>query len=158
VPKIYPESENTGNLFYRLAAEGKLTVEMTKLLVKYNVNVDKVDTNRLNSLHILSQSGDFENLEFLIRSGVDVNILNNQNRNALHYAVLTPSNTNVINLLIASGVDINGKDINGATPLHLATKIKNCDNIELLIKQGANVVRRQPERKKCSAFCCYSSI
>jgi ankyrin repeat protein len=137
--KIYPESENTGNLFYSLVAQGKLTIEMTKLLVKYNVNVGTKYSNRLSLVHVLSKRGDFENLEFLIRSGFDVNILNNQNRNALHYAVLTPSNTNVINLLITSGVDINGKDINGATPLHLANKIKNCDNIELLIKRGANI-------------------
>jgi hypothetical protein len=37
--KIYPESETTRNLFYSLAVQGKLSIDMTRLLINYNVSI-----------------------------------------------------------------------------------------------------------------------
>ncbi len=76
----------------------------------------------------------------LIKAGVEVDARDNQNANALMYAVAETKDTNIILSLIQSGSDIKATDIDGYTVLHYAAA-NGADPavIKLLIDQGAPV-------------------
>lgn len=85
-----------------------------------------------------------ETIDFLISSGIDVNIRNNYDRTPLMEAVITNKPINFIQFLISSGANVNAADTNGETPLHFASK-GSLDLIKLLIEHGADVNARTKE-------------
>ena len=88
--------------------------------------------------------GNFERVKELIKNGVDINIIQNNNGwNLLHFSY-NNNNLNIINFLINNGININLKDKNNSTPLHIVCyyNSENLDIIKILIKNGADINTR----------------
>ncbi|SPR13319.1 ankyrin repeat domain-containing protein [Orientia tsutsugamushi] len=78
---------------------------------------------------------------FLLNSGADVNLENDDGITALRYAITRDYNANMVMLLLNSGANINVPDTQGVTPLHcvITPTYSNVDRIELLVSRGGDI-------------------
>lgn len=74
-----------------------------------------------------------------IIAGNNVQSRDSRGRTALHIAVLSRANTDIITFLVKTGADINARDKNGDSPLHIAVRENDRANGELLLAHGADV-------------------
>jgi hypothetical protein len=91
------------------------------------------------SLHAVVAKGDFESTRKLIEQGADIEAKDpGTGASVLHYAVMrgTPE---ILQLLLAKGVDVNSRTRNGTTPLHTAVLYNRYEVAEMLLKKGAEV-------------------
>lgn len=102
-----------------------------------------VDIEGDNALHLAVLKKNIEIVKLLIRSGWNVNSLNKKGKSPLHYA----ADLNLIDIskiLIENNADIAVTDIYGNQPLWTAVfnaadgDIKKLPIVELFIKEGAN--------------------
>lgn len=71
-------------------------------------------------------------LDLLLSNGANFRLVDKDNRSALHHAA-SQGHYPCIFTLVGFGSDSNAKDINGATPLHLAAAASNSsDGAELV--------------------------
>lgn len=125
-----------------------------KLALKYKANTQIQNKQGDTALHWAAGTGGFKITEAIINSSKpdeNTKIANKNNFNAyinkkdrssktpLHFAALYQSNVESINLLLDNNADINSLDINGQTPAHFAAAVRNWDNLETLLKRGANL-------------------
>lgn len=92
-------------------------------------------------LHAALQSHK-EKLRVLLELGADPNAVDEEGRNALHYAASSVSvvAAEFCALLIQLGVNVNGWDRQGlATPLICAAAMGNANVVRVLLKAGADV-------------------
>ncbi|MCA9814422.1 MAG: ankyrin repeat domain-containing protein [Cyanobacteria bacterium HKST-UBA01] len=82
-----------------------------------------------------------EIVEFLLRHGADINLVDRMGDTALKTACWEQSMP-LIRLLLASGADPNIEDHFGTTPLHIAVQRKNEELVELLLKYKADPNKR----------------
>lgn len=75
-------------------------------------------------------------LKRVIDFGVDVNICNNDNNNAI-WAACFANSLESVELLFKSGCNINNQNVNGATALIYAASASKEELVELLIRLGA---------------------
>ena len=80
-----------------------------------------------------------EDVQAEIKSGADVNTVDETGWTALMFAVQCRCETEIIKLLLDAGADVNVKDWNDMTPLMLATLCDGADVIDVLIKHGADI-------------------
>ena len=115
-------------------------IEVVKLLIENNVNLNDIDTEPLiyaiKSLHIPM-------IELILNNGVDVNLCFNKSKYALNFAIqryLSFGNEYmpIIELLINNGAELNNADTNGRTILMDTDIIINTELMELLLLNGAN--------------------
>ena len=95
-----------------------------------------IDSTGISCLHLAVQIGNISLVEYLC-SEVDVNICDCLGRTPLHIAA-AKENTTILKMLIASKADVNYKSISGETPLIKAIKFNRQDNVEILLRYGAN--------------------
>lgn len=76
--------------------------------------------------------------KFLIANGANVNLRDNLNFTALHYATECSKSHSAL-LLIRNGADVNARTKNGRTPLHFASKNKLIKVTLKLLENGAKV-------------------
>ncbi len=81
------------------------------------------------------RGGDVELVEKLLKSGADVNVVNEELETPLHLAA-GGGHLGLVELLIKHGADVNAQDSEGRTPLCIATA-NNDVVVELLLKHGA---------------------
>jgi ankyrin repeat protein len=120
-------------------------LESFKILLKKlgNINIQNKDGETF--LHKKAFCGSIEIVDFLIESGADVNIKDNQGRIPLHLASQEYEiGEQKTRLLIKSGSDVNAKDKNGSAPIHNATSWgcfsnRTINSIKALIESGADV-------------------
>ena len=82
-----------------------------------------------------------ENLvRYLIDRRAAPDITNGEQKTAFHLAVETPKKSEILRALMASPLsyDVDVKDARGDTPLYIATKNRDLDAAQLLVKKGAN--------------------
>jgi len=77
-------------------------------------------------------------VEYFIKRGVDINILDDDQKSALHEAFAGDS-TRSIKLLCDAGINVNHKDINGMTALHNGVKRGKVEGIKLLMKYNPDI-------------------
>ena len=78
-------------------------------------------------------------VEFLLRSGLDVNnTVNAAGCTPLHVAASYGVNK-LLNILIRYGADVNKQCNNNSTPLMYAVENDNYDSIQILLENGANI-------------------
>ena len=85
-----------------------------------------------------AQCGSQEIVRFLLRQGIDSNIVTEENRNALHFAAEN-NHTEVIEALLKHGCDIEQRDASGRTPLCLAVESLNFNAVRVLLRKGADI-------------------
>ena len=103
-------------------------------------------------------SGDEHNRcrKALANAGAGVNILGEDGRTALMYAI-SEDHTQCINEVIKAGADVNVVDNHGLTPLILAIDKGNLKIVDILIKAGANVNRKGQDENSPLQFAVYKA-
>ena len=127
-------------------------IDEVKKLIKEGVNVnEKFDwgaTGDITAMVFAVMLGRMEICNVLIDAGADVNIKTSGGLTLLHHGALSSGDyKDVVELLIAKGLDVNAKctsygESKDATPLHAAAGKGNVAVVEVLIKNGAEVNSR----------------
>ena len=123
-----------------LAIKNNADIEIIKILLACNADVNKLKDDYHSALTLAIQAGNKEFVYELVQNGADLTLKGKNNYTPLHYAI-GAENIEVIKLLICKD-NINQQDDKGCAPIHLAIqqKANNCiDIIELLIKNNANI-------------------
>ncbi|ODM89126.1 Transient receptor potential channel pyrexia [Orchesella cincta] len=123
------------------AGLGKHQVEQSHHLFRFSIptkprrglfprkNFKDFEEDTIHYIHEIAQSGNTEELEGVLKSGINPNITDHLGKTPLHYACAVEcSCVTCVNdseactrLLVAThGIDVNAQDDNGNTPLHIA--------------------------------------
>ncbi|MGB5792383.1 ankyrin repeat domain-containing protein [Poseidonibacter sp.] len=96
---------------YTLLKEDTHFTEITLLLVESGLDINRLDDNGLTALYKEIERKNYENIEFLIDCGSDINFKDNEGRNLFHHEVLKGSaNYAMISYLVNNGIDIDNRD------------------------------------------------
>ena len=112
---------------------------------------EHVDTNARNAyewtaLHEAAAYGRAEVVDFLIRAGADVEVVDTEGVTPLHCAAR--GHANVVSMLLRAGADIDARDARGTRPLHWAVAnsyTEMTEVVELLVRSGADVSARDAQ-------------
>lgn len=110
-------------------------VEVIKILLDHGVNVNETDEDGSTALHWAAQVDNLKIVKTLLQHDVDVKLKNKHYFwNSLHYAArnVSESATTIAKLLIRAGVDPLDADVDGWTPMHMASMYGNIEIMELL--------------------------
>lgn len=118
-------------------------VECVQLLLNAGANIESLN-NGLNTPLMLAASNGHDNVVLnLIAHEADAHVRNLKDRDALFMAVLYAEQSvglyNIIQSLIAHGVNINAEDSSGSTALHECSSRNLPRSVMLLVDAGANV-------------------
>ena len=102
-----------------------------------------------------AKSGDEELLKLALKSGCDINAVDELKNTALHYAA-KQADLNVMHFLIENGADLNATNEKLATPLHLTEK--NIDAIRILLEAGADPNLKDSDWDYPYYFAFYGSM
>ena len=86
-----------------------------------------------------SKAGDTEEVERLIRTGVDLNKKKNDDDSAPIHLAAGKGHTATVKLLLDHGAKIDEKDDDGWTPISQAAKKGHKDTVKLFLDHGANI-------------------
>jgi ankyrin repeat protein len=92
--------------------------------------------SKATALHFAAAQGDTKEIQQLIKTGVDVNVRDQEDRTPLHWAGEF-KRKKAFAQLIAAGADINAADDSGITPLHLAAALDDTNLVRTLLAKGA---------------------
>ncbi|XP_030058970.1 LOW QUALITY PROTEIN: ankyrin-3 [Microcaecilia unicolor] len=99
-------------------------------------NFAKSDTNA--SYLRAARAGNLEKALDYLKTGVDINICNQNGLNALHLAS-KEGHVEVVSELIQRGADVDASTKKGNTALHIASLAGQAEVVKVLVKNGANV-------------------
>ncbi len=125
-----------GNLMYpplHLALD-KDRHSIAVALIQAGADVNLPDATGKTPLHRAVMQSQETFVRTLVKLGADTNAKDEQGRTPLH--VITTSNPDIVDLLVANNARLNEKDINGNTPLH--TFLDKPVLVEKLLKNGAD--------------------
>ena len=117
---------------------------LVQLLLEGGADVSIKDVYGATAVHHAAETGNIEIMKILIARGADVKALDSAGSSALHYAADIIYNKgevtkDMIDLLLAHGLDINQQNYNGETPAYQATYERyDKDFVDYLSKRGAN--------------------
>ena len=115
------------------AAQGNKPSAIVYFNKKYNMDLNSVEENQQNALHLAVNSGMDNSVIFLLSLGIDPNVKDKNGLTALHIAV-KKNNLRIIKKLLQRGADRNIMDNKSKTPVMLA---KNKPEIlEIFRKKG----------------------
>lgn len=114
---------------------------LVKLLLDLKADINKPDFNGRTPLMIAALRGETEIVSMLIEKGANINSVDNKKCSALMYAAghnLLRPNIPVMEKLVAGGSLMDAKDRRGWTPLMYAFKRCRKEEVQWLIRKGAN--------------------
>src|ERR1700719_4030773 len=85
------------------------------------------------------RSGDQQQVENLIRAGIDVKSCKSEGLSPVHVAVMRQQPAGLIRTLLDAGFDVNAKDRDGKTALRWACDLDLLSHIHFLLENGARV-------------------
>lgn len=106
---------------------------VVKLLIENNADIHARDSIGRTPLHVCVKHPTVT--EVLLSAGADCNLLDNKNRNTLHYVI----DERVAEILCRAEIDLNLQDMNGRTPLHEASWFNRHEVVRVLIRAGADI-------------------
>ncbi|MGY8813816.1 MAG: ankyrin repeat domain-containing protein [Gammaproteobacteria bacterium] len=111
-----------------------LRITLMTLIVAIPLMVTAKDDMRLIDA---AKSGDFETIESLLNSSIDINVEKADGTTALHYAGHR-DDLDIARLLTKSGANTSAANVYGVTPLSLACINRSADMVKILLNGGAN--------------------
>ncbi|XP_077297373.1 uncharacterized protein LOC143919064 [Arctopsyche grandis] len=120
-------------------ASSKCHRNIIELLLKNGAEVNVFDFKGRTPLHHLSRNGRFEHVKILLKHGADPSNLDKSGHSLLHLAAVH-FRYKAVDYLIRNveGIDVNGRDVEGKTPLHLASECGRVSIVGLLVRNGGN--------------------
>ncbi|VWU49314.1 conserved protein, unknown function [Hepatocystis sp. ex Piliocolobus tephrosceles] len=163
------DKKNNENALMKCMEVGNEMLNISKLLIKKNININDKDINGKSSLHFACEHNNLKGIELLLKQNADINITDNMQNTPLLYA-LKKNKEEAAMLLIDNNADVNAKDKDMNTPLHICAKehlsnvaqyilatnkvdIKNCldkDNNTPL-----HITAKEDLKKLCDVFIKY---
>uniref|UniRef100_A0A182JF65 Ion transport domain-containing protein n=2 Tax=Anopheles atroparvus TaxID=41427 RepID=A0A182JF65_ANOAO len=114
-------------------------IECLKFFITHGANVNALERNGTNPIHLAADLGHTQCLAALLESPMaDPNVRIKQGdkqMTALHLAA-DEGNLDCVTLLLARGADVRARNHRGFTPLHLAARSGSADCVEALLKLG----------------------
>ena len=104
-------------------------------------NLNSRIENGMSSLMIAILQGSKTLVSELLEAGVDPNLLNDDDNNALWFACVN-GEPEIIRLVIDYGVDIDNQNVNGATALIYAASTGKIEAVKLLTENQANLHKK----------------
>lgn len=111
-------------------------LELAKLLVIKDADVNAKDINQRTPLHMSCEKRNFEISHLLVSNGADVNAKDYIQKTPLHFSC-EKSNFEISHLLVSNGANVNEKDNYQRTPLHWSCEKSNYEVSHLLVSKGA---------------------
>jgi hypothetical protein len=144
-----PISENAQKLFKAIRARDSTQV---RLLVKEEPSLLQAQGEMGTPLHAAANGpGDAEITRYLLKSGADVNAVDDRGYTPLKVAVRGRSSEEkrrIVELLLSNGADVDTKSRGGgATPLHIASLAGNITVVKMLLARKADVNATDSEGK-----------
>jgi ankyrin repeat protein len=104
------------------------------------IKIPFIDKKRIPMLNKSSYSK-IDTIKFLIHQGANINILDKDGKNALHYvfSYFGASDIEIIKILQKHGININNQDKKGKTPLMNAARSQSVEACKFLLAHGADV-------------------
>ena len=98
---------------YEIVTGDKDYLSLALLFIEHGLEVDILHADGRTTLQIEIENKNFENVEFLLNCGANINIFDENQKNILHKEILKGySNYRMIDFLVARGADIDARDIN----------------------------------------------
>uniref|UniRef100_A0A3P9LX09 RING-type E3 ubiquitin transferase n=1 Tax=Oryzias latipes TaxID=8090 RepID=A0A3P9LX09_ORYLA len=113
-------------------------VDVLKLLLKHNVDLEAEDKDGDRAVHHAAFGDEGSVIEVLQRGGADLNARNKRRQTPLHIAV-NKGHLQVVKTLLDFGCHPSLQDSEGDTPLHDAISKKRDDMLSVLLEAGADV-------------------
>ena len=114
--------------------------ELCLILLEHNVEIDAVDEDGNQPLHLACKKGHTRICMLLLSNGADVNAVNRSNQTALHAAASSNRDcSELCSILLEHKAKIDAVDEDGNQPLHLACKQGHTKTCWLLLSKGADV-------------------
>jgi ankyrin repeat protein len=151
-------ADNNGmNALHYASWSVNVNTEVIDLLIRNGVKVNAETAEGKTALLYACKENQIANVRKLIKNGADVNMVDDQRMNALHYACWSVNvNTEIIDLLIRSGVKVNAETTEGTTALLYACKENQIANVSKLIENGADVKTVDDQRMNSLHYACSS--
>ena len=91
------------------------------------------DSDGHTALHVAAREGHLEVIRILLEVGCDPMSMNSQQQTALHLASMRAKNLDCIQCLVESGTDLALPDVNGHSPIWLATSHGHLRTVQYLL-------------------------
>lgn len=101
-------------------------------------NINSRIENGMSPLMLAAMQGERDMVQVLLNHGADVDLLNDDENNALWFACVR-NKLLIVRELISHGCNINNQNVNGATCLIYAASTGKFDIVRELIRAGANI-------------------
>lgn len=124
-------------------------IELMDLLLSYNADINRADSNDWTALHYAANYNNNESVQFLLMHNADSKALNNKKQSALVLAI-QQGNLASAELLALANSDVNAVDHEGNSPLHYAAVLEKSNAkkiVELLLLFGADINIKNKENK-----------
>ncbi|XP_057290503.1 putative ankyrin repeat protein RF_1087 [Hydractinia symbiolongicarpus] len=111
--------------------------------------------NEKSWLHLAAREGTVKIVTYLVKKGIDVNVLDKNKHSPLHYACMNDKYENIL-ILCKLGSKVNHKQSEGNTPLHHAAYFNNVNTIQALLQEGADINARNTHGETALHLGCSS--
>ncbi|XP_063923686.1 uncharacterized protein LOC135137861 [Zophobas morio] len=137
---INTTDKNNKNALHYASASRTVNPKIIKLLLNKGISVDCQHKNGTTPLQIACREGVYKNAETLLDSGAWLNMTDERNENALHYALASNKvNQKIIKLLLDKGINVNAQNKHGITALHIACLEGVYESVETLLDSGVSL-------------------
>ncbi|RDD38549.1 Ankyrin-3 [Trichoplax sp. H2] len=110
-----------------------------RLLLQFGVNANAKDKYQQTPMHYAASYGFLHLLKILYDNNNSLTARDDENRTLMHIAAKTGKVDVLEWLLKQDEIDIDNKDINGNTPLHLASRYQHEKCVHMLLEHNANI-------------------
>ncbi|MCP4370086.1 MAG: hypothetical protein GY797_18520 [Deltaproteobacteria bacterium] len=152
---LYAASQNGHTEVVKLLLAAKNAIFIGNGISAQEQSPNSTSTIKLKVLSESMDADDITEILKLLKSGADVNLINENGYSPLYMASMD-GHAEIVKLLLEAGADVNKASTNGITPLYSASVAGTIKVVRLLLEAGADVNKSGADN--CTPLCGASSL